>query len=290
MSCIFVIQHGTDGFGHQLHGLFTVLALHRVGNIRFAANVFLQKQFKVAHGCDYMQSYLKLCVQQFLDDHPDAMCSASNPILEHVKCASHLTYTDTDTTLVADTDTTLVADTTVYMLDNAYYFDKLKLTEAQQLTHHLNLERLKPYFIRNLPPSRLPPNAIVIHIRMGDAMKTLRRASIQRLNGQLNAVVRKLRAHNAEIRVHTDGPSKLPITGKLVIFDKTEPLEAVLSDLVHATVLICGDSSLSKVCRFLAGDERKLTIVADNNKHSMPTENVLTVSQFLSGGSGGCFI
>ena len=48
MSCN-IIQHGVDGFGHQLYGLFTTLILHNIKNYNFAANMFVNKNFRFDH-------------------------------------------------------------------------------------------------------------------------------------------------------------------------------------------------------------------------------------------------
>ena len=45
MEKIFVIQHGTDGMGHQLHGLLSCLALHNVKNYYFDGYAFINKRF-----------------------------------------------------------------------------------------------------------------------------------------------------------------------------------------------------------------------------------------------------
>ena len=44
MQKVAIIQHGTDGFGHQLHGLLSCLALHNVDNYYFDGYSFINKK------------------------------------------------------------------------------------------------------------------------------------------------------------------------------------------------------------------------------------------------------
>ena len=44
ISKINIIQHGTDGMGHQLHGLLSCLALHNINNYYFDGYIFIKKQ------------------------------------------------------------------------------------------------------------------------------------------------------------------------------------------------------------------------------------------------------
>ena len=45
MSKINIIQHGMDGLGHQLHGLFSCLILHNIRNYYFDGYAFIKKYF-----------------------------------------------------------------------------------------------------------------------------------------------------------------------------------------------------------------------------------------------------
>ena len=49
MKKISIIQHGTDGMGHQLHGLLSLLALHNVDNYYFDGHAFIYKNFSFEH-------------------------------------------------------------------------------------------------------------------------------------------------------------------------------------------------------------------------------------------------
>ena len=48
MTCN-IIQHGVDGFGHQLYGLFTTLILHNIKKYNFRGDIFMTKKFNFGH-------------------------------------------------------------------------------------------------------------------------------------------------------------------------------------------------------------------------------------------------
>ena len=70
---VYIIQHGVDGLGHQLHGLFSCLILHNVGNYRFSGYDFIKKPFKFQHltpieeqQCKlYLSEVVKLFIQKY---------------------------------------------------------------------------------------------------------------------------------------------------------------------------------------------------------------------------------
>lgn len=266
-KAIYVIQEGDDGLGHQLHGLFTVMSLHGIRNIVFAANIYLEKPTQVQthlkvgkeHN-DWSVSYLKQAVRLFLTEHPDAVGPTTAPIVR------------------GKLETLHSSQETVYALDNAYYFERLKLSSKEALIHARNLASFKRYFTtlnQFLPPRDLPTPCTVVHIRMGDAMTTSRGQSILRLNAQLRLVITKLRRKfpGHTVVVHTDSSDQITAITKgfdIEVRDEKTPVQRVLSDLVHAEVLVCGDSSLSKVCCWLGGENRKLLVAPDNNRHTLP--------------------
>ena len=44
-----IIQHGSDGLGHQMYGLFTCMILHNVGDYKFSGCKFIKKCFNFQH-------------------------------------------------------------------------------------------------------------------------------------------------------------------------------------------------------------------------------------------------
>ena len=61
---INIIQLGSDGVGHQLHGLFSCLILHNVGNYRFSGYDFIKKPFKFQHLSPTEQEQCKLYLSE----------------------------------------------------------------------------------------------------------------------------------------------------------------------------------------------------------------------------------
>lgn len=273
---INIIQHGTDGFGHQLHGLFSCLILHNIGEYRFSGHHFIHKRFSFEHlppieqqKCkDYLIEIVKLFIEKY---------DLKQTKLEKYH-HSHEVY------LIPKKYNSAI----LYGLDNAYYFNRIGLTENQNMLHRDNIQEIKPLFINNkLPENRLKEKHIVIHIRMGDAMKTNRRNTIinhiKSLMTLLTIFIRKYRGYTYYL--HTDGNIKFLTTFleknnvEYVLSEKNTPILNVLSDFIHSKIFICGASSLSKVSSFLGNKE--LVIIEDDNKHSVP-DTAYTITDYIN--------
>jgi hypothetical protein len=263
---INIIQHGSDGLGHQLHGLFSCLILHNVGNYRFSGYDFIKKPFKFQHltpieeqQCKlYLSEVVKLFIQKY-----DINDRKFNGYIH-----SHEVYN-----IPEKSDENIL-----YGLDNAYYFDKINLSSIEKAIHNKNICDMAPLFINKyLPSSRLPDKNIVIHIRMGDALTTGRGESINNYNNMLMKLIDILinKYIDYEYYFHTDGNIEFILDKlkdknvKYNLSEKNTPILNVISDLIHSKILICGNSGLSKVCSFLGNKE--LVVINDDNKHSMPT-------------------
>lgn len=263
---IHIIQHGSDGLGHQLHGLFSCLILHNVGNYRFSGYDFIKKPFKFQHlsTIEQQQSKLYLCevVELFIQKYEISNRKFNGYI------HSHEVYK-----IPENSDENIL-----YGLDNAYYFDRINLTNDERVLHSKNICDMAPLFINKyLPPRRLSENNIVIHVRMGDALTSGRGESIKNYNASLMKLIDILinKYIDYEYYFHTDGNIDFildKLTGKNIKYtlsEKNTPILNVISDLIHSKILICGNSGLSKVCSFLGNKE--LVVINDDNKHSMPT-------------------
>ena len=263
---IHIIQHGSDGLGHQLHGLFSCLILHNVGNYRFSGYDFIKKPFKFQHlsTIEQQQSKLYLCevVELFIQKYEISNRKFNGYI------HSHEVYK-----IPENSDENIL-----YGLDNAYYFDRINLTNDERVLHSKNICDMAPLFINKyLPPRRLSENNIVIHVRMGDALTSGRGESIKNYNTALMKLIDILinKYIDYEYYFHTDGNIDFildKLTGKNIKYtlsEKNTPILNVISDLIHSKILICGNSGLSKVCSFLGNKE--LVVINDDNKHSMPT-------------------
>ncbi len=268
---INIIQHGVDGFGHQLHGIFTTLSIHGIKNYNFDADMFINKPFMFQHiygeEADIMKQYLIECIQLFKNDK----APLTNNYIEHIH--SHEIYHIPSNP----------SNFTIYSLDNIFFFDKINFNDNERIQHKQNIKEYKKYFINKLlPTSRLDTNNIVIHIRMGDAVPTGRGESIFKLNKQVIQLMEIFKHKYPEhtIYVHTDDNIDFLNNYKFVRYNKSTPLINVLSDMIHAKILVCGNSSLSKVTSFLGNKE--LIIVHDDNDQSMPDENVIKISDYIN--------
>ena len=166
----------------------------------------------------------------------------------------------------------------LYGLDNAYFFDKIKLNETEKIVHSENIHDMAPLFINKyLPSNQLSEKNIVVHVRLGDALTTDRGESINKYNKTLMKLIDILinKYIDYEYYFHTDGNidfilDKLKgMNIKYTVSGKKTHILNVISDLIHSKILICGNSGLSKVCSFLGNKE--LVVINDDNKHSIST-------------------
>jgi len=277
---INIIQHGSDGLGHQLHGLFSCLILHNVGNYRFSGYDFIKKPFHFEH---LSQNEEQLCKLYLIEIVELFIAKYINVIPKKFKryIHSHEVYKIPD-----DPDENIL-----YGLDNAYYFDRIPLTSDQKILHSKNIRDMAPLFINKyLPSDRLPEKNIVIHVRLGDALTSGRGESINNYNNMLMKLLDILinKYIDYEYYFHTDGSIDFildKLKGKNVKYtlsNKNTPILNVISDLIYSKILICGNSALSKVCSFLGNKE--LIIINDDNKHSMP-QITYKISDYISDNS-----
>jgi hypothetical protein len=263
---IHIIQHGRDGLGHQLHGLFSCLILHNIRNYRFSGYDFIKKSFKFQHLSSIEEEqcklYLSEIVQLFIQKYNISNRKFNSYIHSHELYKIPEKYDEN----------------ILYGLDNAYYFDRINLTTDERVLHSENICNMRPFFINKyLPSNRLPNNNIVIHIRLGDALTTGRGESINNYNKALVKLIDIFinKYNDYEYYFHTDGNIDFILDKlnrkniKYILSEKNTPILNVISDLIYSKILICGNSGLSKVCSFLGNKE--LIVINDDNKHSMPT-------------------
>lgn len=274
MVKINIIQHGKDGFGHQLHGLFSCLALHNINNYYFDGCYFINKQFAFQHIKDdeslIVKNYLIEIVKNFIKIYDQKPKHYKNQIHSHEIYNIPKAY-----------DTEII-----YSLDNCYYFDRIPITPIEHNQYLMNIPKIKHLFINDkLPNNRLCENNIVIHLRQGDAMKTGRGKMIDSYNQQLEKFIPELlnKYGKHTFYIHTDGDAGF-LTNILkdksvdyILYPKSEPILNVLSDFIHSKVFISGHSGFSTICTFLGDHE--LIIIPDDMKHSVP-ENIVRISQY----------
>lgn len=271
---VHIIQHSTDGFGHQLHGLFTCMMLQNIRGIEFACNNFLTKTFSFEHlTCDEEKQqcidYLKEAVRLFKQHFQcDDICYEK---IIH----SHEIYKIPKTPL----------PDTVYSLDNVFFINVMKLSEDEKLHLKRNIEIIQKFFVNKyLPPNRLESNNIVFHIRMGDAMPS-RRNSILKYNNSVLKLIDRLKNKYSDhtLYFHTDDNIDFIINHindgmKYIIQNKDTNILNVLSDFIYSNIMVSANSSLSKVSLFIG---RKECIVHDDNNHFVPGKTI-NISNYLN--------
>jgi hypothetical protein len=271
---IIVIQHGTDGMGHQLHGLLSCLALHNVDNYYFDGYTFINKPFSFQHlnkkSQIYVKEYFIEIVKSFIKDNNQGPINYKKIIHSHEVYKIPKNYTSD----------------TVYSLDNCYYFDKIPISKSNYEKYVTNIEKIKSLFINEkLPQNRLNENNVVIHLRQGDAITCGRGDVIGEYNKKIIKILPKMinNFKDYTFYIHTDGNPEF-VTNILsehnvdfIVHSKTENILNVLSDFIYSNVFLTGISGLSTVCTFLGN--HKLTVVSDDIVHSLP-DNVVRISDY----------
>lgn len=256
---VCIIQHSVDGFGHQLHGLFSTLILHNIGDYYFDSNAYCNKQFRFEH----ISEEESVIMKQYLIESVNMFKYYYNQTTIRYKsiCHAHDLHD-----IPTENNRNVL-----YSIDNAYYFDKLNLLPQHEDLHNKNIQEYKHFFINKYITNRLDKDNIVIHVRLGDAVTSERERSIYAYNNKLRILIQKLtkKYPNHRIYVHSDGNPDFLKDYNYTFFGKNTPLIDVLSDLIYSNILICGNSSLSYVSAFLGNHD--LIVVNDDNLNSLPS-------------------
>ena len=269
---VHIVQDGNDGFGHQLEGLFTCLILHNV-NYYFDGISYIEKKFCFEHvnnnESQILKEYLIESVNEFIKEYKLSKIIYKNTIRSHELWKIPFDY----------------ENNILYSLDNVFFYKKLlKKCDVEKIIENTNL--MKKYFINSkLPQNRLNKENIVIHIRLGDALTSGRSESIFLYNESIMKLIDifKKKYPNNKYYIHSDGyPLHIieKIGSECFFYGKEDcSVMETLSDFIHANILICGNSSLSKVCSYFGNKE--LIIVNDDNDHSIPDTNTYNISTYL---------
>jgi len=255
MKC-HLIQNGSDGFGHQLYGLFSTMILHNIRNYFFDGQMYCRKKFCITNRVnktEKVKQYLIEAVKNFCYDHQQF-----SPIQYKNIIHSHEIYK-----VPSD-----YKEDCLYSIDNAYYFDRIGLNDEERKCHTKNIEQYSKYFVENnyLPKNRLKENNIVIHIRQGDALLYPQWAEKIKLHKEnIKILIKKLEVKypDYQIYIHSNGNVDFLKNYNFIFYGKEIPLLQMLSDFIHAKIFVCGNSAFSKVCTFLG--DRDLIIVPNTS-------------------------
>lgn len=248
----FIIQHSTDGLGHQLHGLFTLMCLHGIRGFTFDADSFIRKPFQFQHLTErearMAKAYLIESVTRFKNENHT---TATAPDRRHVSVGYEIFE-----------DGFVIDEQVLYVFDNAYYFGKLNLSDPEKQAYVRNIRKYFPYFVNHYVPKKTLPNkSIVIHHRLGDVF-ALGRETILYLDEKLEELCRILHRNYPayHIYVHTNGTTPnferfLRNARYCKVFGKKTNIMNVLSDFLFSDIFVSNDSGLSAFCCFINNKE-----------------------------------
>jgi hypothetical protein len=272
---IHIVQDGSDGFGHQLHGLFSCMILHNTDNYYFDAFYFKYKNFKFDHidieTAQKTKEYLIAISNEFINYYKLSEIKYQNNIFSHEIYNIPTNYDPN----------------TLYRLDNAYYFEKIPNYNKIKSEHNNNIAIIKNFFINDkLPKNRLKQNNVVIHIRGGDALIDGRNNVIRKYNNQILELLPILfkKYKNYTYYIHSDDNVDflIDLLNKNNIeyfhFAKSTNIMEVISDFIHSDIFIMGVSSLSTICSFLG--EHELIICNDDYKQNID-DKCIKISKFI---------
>ena len=250
-----ICQHGSDGFGHQLEGMLRILSLSLNDKAEYMYDCKTRYTFEHSNfNVDLLNSYL-LNALRTLSNEP----SQKIPIVDKtykIFLGENRTF---ENIIANDAD----HSNTIYCYDgvgcgrflpsNFEHIDELKKS----------LPQLRNAFVLNNPnlpePSydRTKTN-IVCHIRLGDAVGT-RRLDTDAL---FDFIKKKQIDKNNRIIIHSDGDIDSLKSDNTILFDRTTDVLQVLSDFIHADILIMNYSSLSIAAHLLAHENQ--TVLCPN--------------------------
>lgn len=238
-----IFQNGQDGFGHQLHGLHSLLALHGIDGYTFDSLRYINKDFEFDH-FDYT-SFPNLV---------DFLKSGVNKYFENNHIQYEADYVIHPHEMIHEKD--YMSDY-VYSYDNGFPLIDKYLNDKRVLN---NIEKLKKSF----NSYKNQKDMICVHLRLGDALLT--KARIKKLllyTIKALLLVNKInKKNNYDVIIHTDGDNKiLNIILKLFriynyhLYDKNTDILSVLDDMMNSKIFVSSVSSLSTVATSLGSQE-----------------------------------
>lgn len=234
---IKICQHSTDGFGHQLEGMIRLISLSfNNENINYVYNS--KKNFSFEHS-NFDLTQLNLYLLKALE------------ILQS-KYGKEIIYN----TIIFDEKRPLncLDSNNIYYYDGVgdgsrlpptfEHIDKLKKSLPELRSAFINCYLPNPSYSKDLLN-------VVCHIRMGDAIGTriLDNNSILEFINQYDS--------RYNIIIHTNGEIN-KFSDNITIYDENTDVLQILSDFIHADILIINYSSLSIAGHLLADDKQEV--------------------------------
>ena len=240
-----ICQYGTDGFGHQLEGMLRMLSISLNGKAEYMYH--FRKSYSFQHSnfnLDRLTNYFQTALENMSSKVCDSIdYSQYNVIYNETRNFNDIIENDVN------------YDSNVYFYDGVgsgislppYFENKTELTRS--------LSTLRIAFVDKNPHLPLPSYSVgtpvqnvCCHIRKGDAEGTRVLDNVSLMN-----VVRHYqKMPNVHITVHSDGDVDCLKNDNTVIMSLETDVLQVLSDFIHADVLIMNYSGLSMSAHLLA--------------------------------------
>lgn len=250
---INISQNGSDGFGHQLHGLLTVIAMDGIRNYKFDSSAYLIRFFRFAH----LDFYEKVVVWRYLFKSVVTYTKSYGEFYTRMLRRCHIHEID-DIPKNHNKNIT-------YTLDNVFYPDRI-LNQNEMKNFYNNLLLLKRVLVNSyLPSPNLRSPYIALYFRQGDALLyEERKIQILKFKEKLSVALPILRAEydDYELIVHSDGPVdwiRDMWAGEIKIKNRKQRVLQVLSDLINAEILMTAPSSLSSAAAWLSSASKIIT-------------------------------
>jgi hypothetical protein len=270
-----ICQHGTDGFGHQLEGTLRLLSLSINNKADYQYNfekkyIFEHKNFEI----DKLTNYLTYALKIISNNRTKSELKPFNVILKEQRSFNEILKNDKN------------AENTIYCYDGVSSNNQNILPPNFETNIEIekSLPKLREAFVEKniyLPSKSYDNNLINVccHIRLGDAVG-------QRIleNEKIFTTIQEFQKYNKyRVIIHTDGDVKHLERENTIIYDSNTDVLQVLSDFIHADILIINYSSLSISAHLLASNKQNVicpTNAGPTFKHRI-LNKCITISELL---------
>jgi hypothetical protein len=246
-----ICQHGSDGFGHQLEGMLRIISLSLNDKAEYVYNLKTGYTFEHSNfNVDLLNSYL-LNALQTLSQDPSQKTNLVDQTYK-VFLGENRTF---ENIIANDADHS----------NNIYCYDgvgcgRFLPSNFEHIDEFMkSLPKLRNAFVLNNPFLPKPSydrtkTIIVCHIRLGDAVGT----RLLDTDALFEFIKKKQFDKNNQIIIHSDGNVDFLKSDNTVLFDRTTDVLQVLSDFIHADMLIMNYSALSIAAHLLADENQSV--------------------------------
>lgn len=276
-----LIQLFHDGVGSQLTNLFSVIALHGVEGMVFDADVFMEthaSSWKISHLDKDEHTEVAAAVRQVVRRFENGLGG-----LPHLGMANSIVPVSDLASGVhsharASGDRCPPANVTMALVSAWSSMESLldvRVPERRRKALH-NMEAFANAARGLIPERRLPADAIVAHVRLGDALeenrwdeRTTRPKMLARAARELPHVLRRIQQTHpgSPVYVHSDGdPARYfdhtsmagdGDTANYTLLPRNSSVLQIIADFAHARVFVSGVSGLSEA-GIIAGRQAKV--------------------------------